>query len=62
MRLRPNCVVVLSIRILRDVGATLKFEDCDFSEENGFIDQICSTAEDLEPLNCKRSKFETTVN
>ena len=47
--------------ILRDVGATLKFEDCDFSEENGFIDHICSTAEDLEPLNCKRSKFETTV-
>ena len=48
--------------ILRDVGATLKFEDCDFSEENGFIDHICSTAEDLEELNCKRSKFETTVN
>lgn len=46
--------------ILRDVGATLKFEDCDFSEENGFIDHICSTAENLEELNCKRSKFETT--
>ena len=48
--------------ILRDVGATLKFEDCDFNPENGFMDHHCSTTEDLEKLNCKRSKFETTVN
>ena len=46
---------------LRDVGASLKFEDCNLNPEEGFIDHKCITAEDLEELNCKRSKYETTV-
>ena len=46
---------------LRDVGATLKFEDCNLDPEEGFTDHNCIMAEDLEELNCKRSKYETTV-
>ena len=48
--------------LLREVGATLKFEECNLDPEQGFLDHKCSTAEDLEQYNCKRSKFETTVN
>ena len=37
---------------------------CDLQkdEDSGFIDHMCTTAEDLEPINCKRSKYETSVS
>ena len=47
--------------LLRDVGASLKFEQCSLAASDGFVDHKCSTAEDLAKLNCKRSKYETTV-
>ena len=46
--------------ILRDPGATIRFDECSLEEEDGFMDHTCSIAEDLEELNCKRSKYETT--
>ena len=46
--------------ILRDPGATIRFDECSLAEEDGFMDHTCSIAEDLEELNCKRSKYETT--
>jgi len=46
--------------ILRDPGAEVTFDECELRPENGFIDHVCTTAEDLEPINCKRSKYETS--
>ena len=48
--------------LLRDVGASLQFDDCNLNPDEGFLDHKCSIAEDLEEFNCKRSKFETTVS
>jgi len=45
---------------LREPGAVVSFEQCDLKPELGFIDHVCTTAEDLEPINCKRSKYETS--
>ena len=30
-------------------------------EPGGFLDHTCINEEDLEPFNCKRSKYETKV-
>jgi len=46
--------------ILRDPGASVSFEKCDLKPELGFTDHVCTTAEDLESINCKRSKYETS--
>eukprot|EP00090_Calanus_glacialis_P012974 TRINITY_DN21608_c0_g1_i3.p1 TRINITY_DN21608_c0_g1~~TRINITY_DN21608_c0_g1_i3.p1 ORF type:complete len:555 (+),score=110.07 TRINITY_DN21608_c0_g1_i3:209-1873(+) len=46
--------------ILREQGAIVSFEGCELKPELGFIDHMCTTAEDLDPINCKRSKYETS--
>merc|ERR1719347_955034 len=48
--------------ILRDPGSIVSFEGCDLKkdEDSGFIDHVCTTAEDLEEINCKRSQYETS--
>ena len=35
---------------------------CDLEEDGGFMNHTCFNEEDLEPYNCKRSKFETSVS
>jgi len=54
--------------ILREVGASVSLEQCDLEElapeapgpePGGFLDHTCINEEDLEPFNCKRSKYET---
>ena len=35
---------------------------CDLEEEGGFMHHTCYNEEDLEPYNCKRSKFEISVS
>ena len=47
--------------ILREPGVMISFEQCDLEPARGFVDHTCTTAEDLKPINCKRSKYETMV-
>ena len=35
---------------------------CDLEEGGGFMHHTCYNEEDLEPYNCKRSKFEISVS
>jgi len=44
--------------LLRHRGADMAWEGCDLQQEEFFIDHNCTTLEDLEPMNCKRSKWE----
>ena len=46
--------------ILREIGASVSLEQCDLEEAGGFTDHICNNEEDLDPFNCKRSKYEVT--
>lgn len=43
--------------LMRDRGADMTWEDCEV-EEPWLQDHTCSTLEDLQPMNCKRSKWE----
>jgi hypothetical protein len=40
----------------------VSLEQCDLEEAGGFMDHLCLNEEDLEPFNCKRSKYETKVS
>jgi len=44
--------------ILREIGASITYEQCDLEPEGGFIDHYCTTLDNLEAVNCKRSKHE----
>lgn len=44
--------------ILREVGASVTYEQCDLEPEGGFVDHLCTTIDDLKEFNCKRSKHE----
>ncbi|XP_023322370.1 uncharacterized protein LOC111696850 [Eurytemora carolleeae] len=44
--------------ILREIGASVTYEQCDLEPEGGFVDHLCTTLDDLEAVNCKRSKRE----
>ncbi len=47
--------------VLRDRGADMTWEGCTL-EEPWFFDHVCTTLADLEPMNCKRSKWEIERN
>lgn len=44
--------------LMRERGADMEWQDCELQEDLGFIDHTCSTLDDLEAMNCKRSKWE----
>ena len=60
---------------LREIGATVSFEGCalesptpttedekkKLKERPIFIDHTCKTLDDIEPINCKRSRYEIVV-
>jgi len=43
--------------LMRDRGADMKWEKCEI-EEHTLVDHLCTTLDDLRPMNCKRSKWE----
>jgi len=61
----PSCSKVYGL--MRERGADMEWQECDLEPESpddppegptGFLDHTCSTLDDLEELNCKRSKWE----
>ena len=44
------------------VGGDHDLVQCDLEEGGGFMHHTCYNEEDLEPYNCKRSKFEISVS
>ena len=45
-----------------DGGGDHDLVQCDLEEGGGFMHHTCYNEEDLEPYNCKRSKFEISVS
>ena len=43
---------------LRHRGADVEWNKCEVEKEEHYTDHTCTTLEDLEPMNCKRSRFE----
>ena len=55
---RPTCI---SCKFIDCSQTILKSFQCDLEPEGGFVDHVCTTLDDLEAVNCKRSKHEPEV-
>ena len=43
---------------MRHRGADMEWHKCDLEARELYEDHTCTTLEDLQPMNCKRSKWE----
>ena len=44
--------------IVRHRGADMEWQKCELETQELYVDHTCTTLEDLEAMNCKRSKWE----
>ena len=44
--------------IVRHRGADMEWHKCELDKRELYEDHVCTTLDDLEPMNCKRSKWE----
>ena len=43
---------------MRHRGADMEWHKCELDKRELYEDHVCTTLDDLEPMNCKRSKWE----